>query len=1063
MAKPGSRETALDAPESGWEMPAAERRQLTVQFCDLVGSTELSTRLDPEDLREIVSAYHRCVANTVARFDGYVAKYMGDGVLVYFGYPLAHEDDAERAVRAGLALADTVGQIAAPERLRVRVGIATGPVVVGDLIGSGEAKERRVIGETPNLAARLQALAQPGDVVIAQSTRRLVGDLFEYRDLGAVEIKGFAASVSASQVLRGGATESRFEAVRSTETLTPLVGRKVELAILLDRWQRAKHGEGQVVLISAEPGIGKSRLIASLVNERLQAEPSYIRLRYFCSLHHTASALYPIVAQLERAAGITRNDASDIKLDKLEAVLARTSPPVEDVALLADLLSVPASDRYPSLNFTPQRKREKTLEALIAQLIALARQQPVLMIFEDVHWIDPSSRELLDLIVEQVPRQRLLLVMSFRPEFKPPSWADQAHVTTLVLPRLDRDEGTAIIEQIAGDKRLPSEIMDQILAKTDGVPLFVEELTKMILESGLLEDLGDRYALVGSLPLAIPTTLQDSLMARLDRLGRAKEVAQVGAAIGQAFSYNLLAAVAPLRGTELQKALDQLGNAGLVLRREGSQQASYAFKHALVQDAAYQSLLHSTRRQLHARIAGVIEERFPETTELEPELLAHQCTQASLVDKAVSYRLKSGMRAIERSGAVEAVAQLEKGLDLMPSLPSGPERDRQELGLQAAMAAVLVGARGYAAPETNKTLLRARELCERTRDRARTLSVLFLQSALHIVRAEFHAVRNLGEEMQRLGQEWDDSAARLMGGHQLGVGLFSLGEFALARAQFEEVLALYDPEQHRPLTFLYAQNPQVTALCFLSCILFPLGYPEQALRRREEALAHSAELTHFNTTAFALVWACVLDQLRRDRQAVRERSESLISLCTEQRLFFWLATGHMFHGWALADGGEPAAGIAELRQGLAAWRAIGSEYFLPKLIEMQVEAQYRAGEPAGPALDLLSDALSVADKTGEGWLVPELHRLRGNFLLSLSVPDGIAAEASFQQALETARAQGTKMWELRAATCLAQLWRDQGRKADAYDLLAPVYAWFNEGFDTPDLKEAKAILGELRA
>jgi predicted ATPase/class 3 adenylate cyclase len=1045
------------------QRPDAERRQLTVQFCDLVGSTELSTRLDPENLRDVIGAYHRVVADTVARFEGYVAKYMGDGVLVYFGYPQAHEDDAERAVRAALALVDVVGTIEAPERLRLRVGIATGLVVVGDLVGSGEAQERRVVGETPNLAARLQVLAKPDEVVIAPSTRRLLGNLFEYRDLGAVELKGFAAPVEASQVLREGVAESRFEAVRAMQTLTPLVGREAEIAVLLDRWQRAKRGSGQVALITAEPGIGKSRLVTALVQERLPAEPPHTRLRYFCSPHHTDSALYPVVTQLERAAAFVGADAPSAKLDKLEALLAATSPSAQDVTLLAELLSIPTDGRYPALDLSPQRKREKTLEALLGLLAGLARQHPLLMIFEDVHWIDPSSRDLLQLIVEQVLRLPVLLLITFRPEFEPPPWSGQAHVTTLELRRLDRGEAAAIVERITHGKALPGEIMEQILAKTDGVPLFIEELTKMILESGLLEDRGDRYELAGPLiSLAIPTTLQDSLMARLDRLGRVKEVAQIGAAIGQAFSYSLLAAVAPLRGVDLQKALDQLGDAGLIFRREDAQQASYAFKHALVQDAAYQSLLRSSRQKLHARIAGVLEERFPEIVETDPGFLAHHCTEASLSARAVDYRLKAGMRAIERSGAVEAVSELEKGLKVMPSLPVGPTRDAQELGLQLTLAAVLVGARGYPTEESGRILARARELCDRTGERARLLPVLFLQSGFFYTRAETDTMRKLGEEMQRLGREWGDTAAQLMGGHQIALGLHMLGEFGSSRAQFEEVLAIYDPVQHRPLTFLFAQNPRVTTLGFLSFVYFELGYPEQALRLIEQALAESRELAHFNTTAFAHTYASSMHQLRGEWQATRQHAEALITLSSEQRLAYWIAAGHFFHGWAVARGGDLETGLAELREGAAGWRAMGSRNYVPYALTLEAEVLRAAGQHSQRSLDLLGEAVAMANATRERWYEAETYRLKGECLLSLPIPDEDGAEAAFVHALELARGQNAKMWELRAATCLARLWRGHGRPDDARDVLAPVYAWFTEGFEMPDLRQAASLLDGLR-
>ena len=688
----------------------AERRQLTVMFCDLVGSTALSSRLDPEDLREVIGAYNRAVGEIVAGFDGFVGRYMGDGVLVYFGYPQAHEDDAERAVRAGLGAIDAVSRLNVKSvKLQARVGIATGLVVVGDLIGEGSAKEQAVVGETPNLAARLQALAAPDALVIAASTRRLVGDLFEVRDLGAVEVKGIAAPVRAWQVLRPSAVESRFGALRGS-ALSRLIGRDEEIDLLLRRWVRAKASDGQVVLASGEPGIGKSRLTAAL-EERLQTEP-HIRLRYFCSPYHQDSALFPFVDQLGRAAGFARDDMPAAKLDKLDALLARAAPPDEDVAFLADLLSLPASDRHPLPNLSPQRKKERTLEALIHQLEGLTRRQPVLMVFEDAHWIDPTSRELLDLIVERVRNVPVLLLVTFRPEFQPP-WTGQPQVTMLALSRLHRRDRTALVKQIAGGKTMPEEVVARIADRADRVPLFVEELTKSVLESGLLREEVDRYVLDRALPpFAIPTTLHNSLMARLDRLASVRLVAQIGAAIGREFSYALMQAVCCLPEDELQAALARLVASELVFERGTLPDAVYSFKHALVQDAAHSSLLRSARQQLHTQIAEALEAHSPELMDSQPELLAQHYAEAGLVEKSIVCWGKAGRRSAARSAMAEAAAQLQKGLDQLALLPDTPERKRQELELRSALGAVLFAVKGFAAPETGRAYARARELWE---------------------------------------------------------------------------------------------------------------------------------------------------------------------------------------------------------------------------------------------------------------------------------------------------------------------------------------------------------------
>ena len=722
--------SATSAPTSPPPVDA-ERRQLTVMFCDLVGSTALSTRFDPEDLRELIGDYHRAVADTVGRFDGFVAKYMGDGVLIYFGYPQAHEDDAERAVRAGLAVIEAVGRLPARQDLRVRLGIATGLAVVGDLLGEGAAQERGVVGETPNLAARLQALAAPNTLVIGEATRRQIGGLFDLADLGPQALAGFAEPQSAWRVVGESGMLSRFEALRSGET--PLVGREEEVELLLRRWEQAKSGEGRVVLISGEPGIGKSRLTAAL-SEQIGTEP-HTRLRYFCSPHHQNSALYPVIVQLERAAGFERDDGPEAKLDKLETLLGPAAE-IGDVSLLVELLSVPGGDRFAPLELSPQRKKERTFAALVRQLEGLARTQPVLMIFEDLHWIDPTSREFLDLVLARIDCLPVLLAATFRPEFQPP-WVGQAHATVIALNRLGRGDGAVMVERLAGNAALlPPDVIAEIVERTDGVPLFVEEMTKAVLEAGA-ERGGEIAASVPSAGLGVPATLQASLMARLDRLGpAAKGVAQIGAAIGREFSYELAASVGELAEERLQDALQRLVDAGLVFQRGTPPEAAYLFKHALVQDTAYSTLLRGPRRQLHARIAEALTAHYPELMDSQPELFAQHYAEAGLIEKSVAYWGKAGHSSAARSAMAEAAAQFRKGLDQLALLPDTPERQRQELEFQSALGAVLMAAKGFAAPEMGHAYARARELWEQLGSPSEFLRIPFGQSLYHVFRGE---------------------------------------------------------------------------------------------------------------------------------------------------------------------------------------------------------------------------------------------------------------------------------------------------------------------------------------
>jgi class 3 adenylate cyclase/predicted ATPase len=1044
---------------------AAERRQLTVMFCDLVGSTALSAELDPEDLRDIIGAYHRCCAATVESHGGFVAKYMGDGVLVYFGYPRAHEHDAERAVRAALVLSDAVPKLAtaAPSPLRVRLGIATGVVVVGDLIGSGEAQERGVVGETPNLAARLQAIAEPGAVVIAESTRRLIGNLFEAQDLGAKALKGIPGPVRAWSVLRASSVESRFEALHAADA-TALVGREKEIDLLLQRWASAKNGDGQAVLLSGEAGIGKSRLTAALL-ERLAAEPP-ARLRYFCSPQHTDSAFYPVIAQMERAAGFLREDTSRAKLDKLDRLLTQTATPAEDAALFAEMLSLPNNGRYPASALTPQQRRQKTLEALVARIAALARHIPLLIVFEDAHWSDPTTLEVLSLAIERLASQRVLLIVTFRPEFTS-SWGRPPHVTSLAIARLGRGDVGSMIDRVVGAKVLPTNVRHDILERADGIPLFVEEMTKAVLEAENESAARRTAAAVPSPALAVPASLHASLMARLDRLGPAKEVAQIGAAIGREFSHGLLASVARKPAAELAAALDRLLAAGLLFRQGAAPNATYLFNHALVQDAAYGTLLREPRRALHARIAETLERQFADMVESRPELLARHCGEAGLIEKAAVLWGTAGRRALARSALKEAAEQLARALDLIASLPATPALRRERIKLQIDLSNALIHTKGHASPATKASFEQARRLIEQAEalgepidDPLLLFSVLYGFWVGHRMAFKGDIACELAQQFHALAQTQSATIPRMIGHMLMGISLVLVGEIAQGRAHLDRTIALYEPGEHRALATRFGHDVRMTAFCWRALALWMLGHPDAAAADIEAALEDAREMEHAATSMFALSHTSLAHALRRDHAASGMLAEQLVALADDKGSLYWKSYGMMLQGWRLAENGKVSDAVALATTATAAMRSTGATAYAPWYLSYMAKAHAQLGQ-LDDARRSIAEAMTAAEVTGEKWCEADIHRTAAEIALMAPDRDAAKAEAYFTRALSIARTQQARSFELRAATRLARLWHDQGKGRQARDLLAPVLGSFAEGFATADLIEAKSLLAAL--
>jgi predicted ATPase len=757
------------------------------------------------------------------------------------------------------------------------------------------------------------------------------------------------------------------------------------------------------------------------------------------------------------------DDTPPTRLDKLERTLQTYHLPLEEaVPLLASLLSIPLAERYAALSLSPQQQRQQTQDALLTWLLQEAQRQPVLTVWEDVHWADPSTLELLSVLVDQAPTVAMLHVLTFRPDFSP-AWPARSHLTPITLNRLERPQVEALIAHLADGKALPAEVVEHIVGKTDGVPLFVEELTKMLLESTLMRQDGDLYTLTGPLSaVAIPVTLQDSLMARLDQLLRAKEVAQLGAVLGREFAYDMLHGLSPLDESILQESLTQLVKAELLYQRGRPPRAHYLFKHALIQDAAYTSLLKSTRQRVHQQIVQLYETRFPEVVETQPEVVARHCTAAGQDEAAIRYWQQAGQRAIQGSAHAEGIAHLRQGLAVLSTLPETPERLQQELDLQVALGPALLATKGQGAPDMERAYGRARELCAQLGDTPQLFSVLRGLMQYYQNRGDLQMVSQLGEQLLRLAQAQPDPAPHMLAHYQLGQVLCYRGELASARTHHTQALALYDPQAHRALAVRYGGDLGAASHSWLAMELWQLGAPDQALQHSQAACTLAEEVAHPYSLAFALVVAARVHQYRHEVLAAHEQAAAAMTLATEQGFASWLAQGTALHGWALAMQGQSEAGLTVMRQGLAAYLATGSTVLQPYLLGLLAEA-YGAGGHPEEGLTALAEALAVLDTTEVRYYAAELYRLKGALLLQQTVPDAAQAVACFQQALDIARQQQAKSWELRAATSLSRLWQQQGKRGEAHALLAPIYNWFTEGFDTADLQEARALLAALEA
>ena len=1039
----------------------AERRQLTVLFCDLAGSTALSTRLDPEDLSDLIRTYQNAVFAAVAPYDGHVARFMGDGALVLFGYPRAHEDDAERAVRAALRIAELVRGIG-EERgigLEVRSGIATGLVVVGEVMGFGDARERGVIGETPNLAARLQTLARPGTVLIAEDTRRLLGTAFELDPVGPQLFKGFDQPMETWSVVRRKEFVSRFEAA-SLGSITPFVGREQELDLLLDRWSRAGDGTGELVLLSGEAGIGKSRLL-TVLGERIGGR-HHVTVQHQCSPHHANEAFHPIISQIWHMAGFVPGEASAVRFDKLEATVARSGLAVNDIApFLASLLSLPTDGRYQLPSLPPSEVKERTTAALVALFAGLTRRAPMLLVWEDAHWIDPTSLDVLSRIIKALPGLPALVVITFRPEFEPP-WPGGHNVSALSLKRLGRGDVLTLVDQVTGGRRLPADVADQIASRTDGVPLFVEELTKTVLESGVVRAEGDGYVRTSALtPLAIPSTLRGSLMARLDRLAAAREVAQVASAIGREFPIRLLEAVSPVKGPTLEFALDQLAASDLVQRRAGATEVSFVFKHALVQDTAYASLLRTRRQRIHAEIARALLAGETDQVKSGPAMVAHHYTEAGLTEPAVRCWLVAAEAALARSDTLEGARYADRGLALVPRLQAGETRSQLELAIQVARGNAAMALKGYTAEESVAIFTEVKRTLDTGlgTDQQR-FSILYGLWVAKYVGGRITPAQELAAEYLSLAQRQGGATYVMIGERLVGAACIAAGRFREGLGFLQQAYTRYDPASHRPLSYRFGQDIGLSVLCHEAWAHWCLGRIDEAARLSEHILSELRHHEHANTVAFCTLYGAAFPALfARDFERAAELGESLARYCNEQRMGpHYVIAGRLCR--AIGRGiPQPAREIVdEIRGGLRALHDIGIHVIDPPILAGLAEVALGLGDVALAAM-VLGGAVTAAEESGDRYWSAEYHRLSARVALAAATPDPALAAERLRRAVAVARQQEALTLELRATLDLVEHGGHPGDLAT----IEPLLAAMEGGGSTPDVRRARALLAREHA